>query len=131
MGLTPVPIGPPGVGKSLLARKFAADTGRSFNEVFFDDLMRPGYLAGSFDPAMVLQKGYCQEASEEGPLILSRKTAPSRMISFSRDVGHNGDSYRSSSTMSAAFSPLAKAPSVHAMRNRYSPARYRPFTSLV
>lgn len=72
-GLTPILIGPPGVGKSLLARKFAIDTGRSFSEVFFDELMRPGYLVGSFDPAIVLKKGYCQEAFEEGPLLWSMR----------------------------------------------------------
>jgi MoxR-like ATPase len=69
VGLTPILIGPPGVGKSLLARKFAVDTRRTFCELFFDELMRPGYLVGSFDPAFVLQKGYCREAFEYGPLL--------------------------------------------------------------
>ena len=68
-GLTPIIIGPPGVGKSLLIRKFAIDTRRPFYEVFFDELLRPAYLIGSFDPAMVLHKGYCQEAFEPGPLV--------------------------------------------------------------
>ncbi|MDY6796364.1 MAG: MoxR family ATPase [Actinomycetota bacterium] len=69
VGLTPIIIGPPGVGKSLLVRKFAIDTQRMFDEVFFDELMRPGYLIGSFDPAFVLQKGYCRDAFENGPLL--------------------------------------------------------------
>lgn len=69
VGLTPILIGPPGVGKSLLARKFAIDTQRTFHEVFFDELMRPAHLIGSFDPVIVLHKGYCQEAFEPGPLI--------------------------------------------------------------
>ncbi len=68
-GLTPIIIGPPGVGKSLLARKFATDTGRPFREVFFDELLRPAYLVGTFNPALVLQKGYCPETFEKGPLI--------------------------------------------------------------
>ncbi len=68
-GLTPILVGPPGVGKSLLARAFAKDTGRTFYEVFFDELMRPAYLIGTFDPAIVLQKGYCLEAFEPGPLL--------------------------------------------------------------
>lgn len=68
-GLTPIVIGPPGVGKSLLVRKFAEDTGRPFHEIFFDELLRPAYLIGSFDPAIVIQKGYCPEAFEGGPLL--------------------------------------------------------------
>jgi len=71
VGLTPILIGPPGVGKSLLARKFAVDTQREFSEVFFDELMRPGYLVGSFDPAIVMQRGYSQDAFENGPLLRS------------------------------------------------------------
>ncbi len=68
-GLSPIVVGPPGVGKSLLIRKFAHDTGRPFHEVFFDELLRPAYLIGSFDPALVLQKGYCAEAFEKGHLL--------------------------------------------------------------
>jgi len=69
VGLTPILIGPPGVGKSLLARKFAVDTQRPFYEIFFDELLRPGYLVGSFDPALMLQKGFIQEAFDAGPLL--------------------------------------------------------------
>jgi hypothetical protein len=36
---------------------------------------------------------------------------------------------KSSTALSAACLPVAKAPSVQASRNRYSPARYRPLTS--
>ena len=68
-GLTPIVIGPPGVGKSLLVRKFARDTLRPFYELFFDELLRPSYLIGSFDPAIVLQKGYIRSAFDPGPLI--------------------------------------------------------------
>ncbi len=68
-GLTPIVVGPPGVGKSLLARKFARDTGRPFHEIFFDELLRPAYLIGSFDPAVVLHDGYSAEAFEKGHLL--------------------------------------------------------------
>jgi len=68
-GLTPIIVGPPGVGKSLLVRKFAMDSSRPFYEVFFDELLSPANLIGSFDPPIVLQKGYCDEAFERGYLI--------------------------------------------------------------
>ena len=67
--LTPIIVGPPGIGKSLLVRKFAADTNQKFYEVFFDELMRPPYLIGSYDPSMVLRKGYCLDSLEPGPLL--------------------------------------------------------------
>lgn len=69
--LTPIIIGPPGVGKSLLARKFAYDTQRPFYELFFDELMSPSHLVGTFNPAVLVSKGYCMEAFEPGPLLLS------------------------------------------------------------
>lgn len=69
--LTPIIIGPPGVGKSLLARKFAYDTQRPFYELFFDELMSPSHLVGSFNPAVLVSKGYCMEAFEPGPLLLA------------------------------------------------------------
>jgi MoxR-like ATPase len=68
-GLTPIITGPPGVGKSLLVRKFALSTYRNFYEVFFDELMRPSNLIGSLDPSIVLHKGYNLEAFEPGPLL--------------------------------------------------------------
>jgi len=69
--LTPIIIGPPGVGKSLLARKFAYDIQRPFYELFFDELMSPSHLVGTFNPAVLVSKGYCMEAFEPGPLLLS------------------------------------------------------------
>ncbi len=69
--LTPIIIGPPGVGKSLLARKFAYDTQRPFYEIFFDELMSPTHLVGTFNPALLINKGYCLEAFEPGPLLLA------------------------------------------------------------
>ena len=68
-GITPCLVGPPGVGKSLLARKVAEDTGRSFHEVFFDENVTPSRLIGSFDPALVVRNGRNITSFEPGPLI--------------------------------------------------------------
>src|SRR4030042_1648021 len=68
-GITPCLVGPPGVGKSLLARKVAEDTGRSFHEVFFDENVTPSRLIGSFDPALVVRNGRTTSSFEPGPLI--------------------------------------------------------------
>ncbi|MEM3506212.1 MAG: MoxR family ATPase [Candidatus Bathyarchaeia archaeon] len=67
-GLTPALVGPPGVGKSFLARRYAQDTGRPFYEIFFDETMKPSSLIGYFDPAITMKKGYCLEAFIPGPL---------------------------------------------------------------
>ncbi|MDG6998994.1 MAG: AAA family ATPase [Nitrososphaerota archaeon] len=68
----PLPVlitGPPGVGKSLLVRKFALDTERSVYEIFFDEIIKPQYLVGSHDPAMVLKSGYSLNTFDPGPLV--------------------------------------------------------------
>jgi len=67
---TPLIEGPPGVGKSVLARKFARDAKKPFYEVFFDEMIRPVYLIGIFDPALFVKgREYRIEAFEPGPLF--------------------------------------------------------------
>jgi MoxR-like ATPase len=68
-GVTPCLVGPPGVGKSLLARKTAEDSTRGFYEVFFDENMTPSRLVGAFDPALVVRRGRTVESFEPGPLM--------------------------------------------------------------
>ncbi|MGD2142509.1 MAG: MoxR family ATPase [Candidatus Bathyarchaeota archaeon] len=68
-GITPCLVGPPGVGKSLLARKIAEDSGRGYYEIFFDENMTPSRLVGAFDPALVVRRGRTVESFEPGPLM--------------------------------------------------------------
>lgn len=66
--ITPCLVGPPGVGKSLLVRKIANDTGKPFYEVFFDENVTPTRLIGSFNPALVARMGRTIQTFEPGPL---------------------------------------------------------------
>jgi len=70
-GLTPAIIGPPGVGKTLICRYYAMMTGRPFFWVTLDEGTKPSHLIGSFNPAVVLEKGFTIEAFEPGPLTLA------------------------------------------------------------
>lgn len=70
-GLTPAVVGPPGVGKTLLCRYYALMTKRSFYWITLDESTRPSHLIGTFNPAVVLSRGWCLEAFEPGPLTLA------------------------------------------------------------
>lgn len=67
--LIPAIIGPPGVGKTLLLRAYAQSTNRLFEWVTGDEGVRPSHLIGSFNPALVLNKGFALDTFEPGPLL--------------------------------------------------------------
>ena len=69
--LIPGIIGPPGVGKTLLLRAYAEKSKRGFAWVTGDEGIRPSHLVGSFNPAIVLSKGFTLDAFEPGPLLKS------------------------------------------------------------
>ncbi len=62
-------VGPPGVGKTLLARYFASQLKRNFYWITLDESTKPAHLVGGFDPAIVLKQGYSLEAYMPGPLL--------------------------------------------------------------
>ncbi|MHA1908186.1 MAG: AAA family ATPase [Candidatus Thorarchaeota archaeon] len=68
-GLIPGIIGPPGVGKTLLLRAYAEKSGRDFTWITGDEGVRPSHLIGSFNPALVLKKGFTLESFDPGPLL--------------------------------------------------------------
>jgi MoxR-like ATPase len=61
--------GPPGTGKSTLLRALAQATGRDLVFVEGNAELTPARLAGAFDPAQVLAKGYDPEVFVDGPLV--------------------------------------------------------------
>jgi MoxR-like ATPase len=67
--LIPGIIGPPGVGKTLLLRAYAEKTNRLFEWVTGDEGVRPSHLIGSFNPALVLNRGFSLDSFEAGPLL--------------------------------------------------------------
>ncbi len=69
--LIPGIIGPPGVGKTLLLRAYAEKSERRFAWVTGDEGIRPSHLIGSFNPAIVISKGFTLESFEPGPLLKS------------------------------------------------------------
>ena len=70
-GLIPGIIGPPGVGKTVLLRAYAERSNREFYWVTGDEGIRPSHLIGSFNPSLVLNKGFTLESFEPGPLLKS------------------------------------------------------------
>ena len=61
--------GPPGTGKSTLLRSLADQAGLELIFVEGNAELTPSRLAGHFDPALVLDKGYEPEVFVDGPLV--------------------------------------------------------------
>lgn len=60
--------GPVGSGKTFLAENYAKESGRKLIRVDGDARFSESKLAGSYDPALTLKRGYIKEAFREGPL---------------------------------------------------------------
>lgn len=60
--------GPPGTGKSTMLRAVASTTGHGFEFIEGNAELTPARLAGYFDPALVLDRGYTEEIWIDGPL---------------------------------------------------------------
>lgn len=66
--------GPPGTGKSTLLRHLAGRAHRAVQFVEGNAELTPGRLIGQYDPALVLNGGYRDDAFLEGPLVLALQT---------------------------------------------------------
>ncbi len=66
--LTPMLLGPPGTGKTIIARYFAEKQKVPFEWMTFDEATKPQHLVGSFDPAIAFKKGFTNDAFVPGPL---------------------------------------------------------------
>jgi len=65
--------GPVGVGKTVLANAIAAHMGRPVHRIDGDERYTEQKLSGWFDPPMVLDKGYVEDAFMPGPLTEAMK----------------------------------------------------------
>lgn len=66
--------GPPGAGKSTLLRHLATHAQRDVEFVEGNAELTPGRLVGQYDPALVLEGGYRDDAFLEGPLVAALRT---------------------------------------------------------
>src|ERR1700728_505857 len=65
--------GPPGTGKSTLLREVAQARHTPFTLVEGNAELTPARLIGSFDPALVLERGYRPENFTDGPLAAAMR----------------------------------------------------------
>lgn len=66
--------GPPGTGKSTLLRHLAGAAHCEVEFVEGNAELTPGRLIGQYDPALVLNGGYREDAFLEGPLVTALRT---------------------------------------------------------
>ena len=66
--------GPVGSGKTTLANAIAKELGQPLIRVDGDGRYSESKLAGAFDPAITMNKGYIKEAFRDGPLTQAMKT---------------------------------------------------------